>query len=115
MEKGILSPFNGGYEEWVEQAPAAVSVSPVEKRSTRIRNRNRIDRPNPPNPQRKPRVTATESQERDILELENRLREIEQQVELASEAQDLEAITLLGTEHTQVQSQLEQRWAEWGV
>ena len=115
VEKAALSPFNGGYEEWVEQAPTAGSASPVEKRPTRIRNRNRIDRPNPPNPQRKPRVTATEKQERDILELENRLREIEQQVELASEAQDLEAIALLGTEHTQVQSQLEQRWAEWGV
>ena len=115
VEKGILSPFNGGYEEWVEQAPTAGSVSPVEKRSTRIRNRNRIDRPNPPNPQRKPRVTATERQERDILELENRLREIEQQVELASEAQDLEALAWLWTEHTQIQSQLEQRWAGWGV
>ena len=70
VEKGILSPFNGGYEEWVEQAPTAGSVSPVEKRSTRIRNRNRnrIDRPNPPNPQRKPRVTATERQERDRRE-----------------------------------------------
>ena len=34
---------------------------------------------------------------------------------MASEAQDLEAIAWLGTEHTQIQSQLEQRWAEWGV
>jgi hypothetical protein len=35
-------------------------------------------------------------------------------VELASEAQDLDAIARLGVEHTQIQSQLEQRWAEWG-
>jgi ATP-binding cassette subfamily F protein 3 len=114
VEKGTLSPFNGGYEEWVEQARAAEPVTPAEKRSTRTRNRTRINRPNPPNPQRKPRVTSTERIERDILELENRLEEIEQQLELASAAQDLEAIARLGAEHTKIQSQLEQRWAELG-
>ncbi len=113
VQEGILSPFNGGYEEWVERAQAAEPVSPAEKRSTRTRNRTRIDRPNRPNPQWKPRVTSAERIESDILELEDRLQEIEQQVELASEAQDLAAIARLGAEHTQIQSQLEQRWAEW--
>ena len=110
VQEGILSPFNGGYEEWVERAQAAEPVSPAEKRSTRTRNRTRINRPNP---QWKPRVTSAERIESDILELESRLQEIEQQLELASEAQDLEAIARLGAEHTQIQSQLEQRWAEW--
>ncbi len=108
VQDGLLSPFNGGYEEWVEQARPAEPVSPAEKRPTRTRSRV-----NRPNPQWKPRVTSAERIERDILELENRLQEIEQQVELASEAQDLEAIARLGAEHTQIQSQLEQRWAEW--
>ena len=66
------------------------------------------------NPQWKPRVTATERIESEILNLENRLQEIEEQVELASESQDLAAIARLGAEHTQIQSQLEQRWTEWG-
>ena len=110
VEKGTLSPFNGGYEEWVEQARAAEPVSPAEKRSTRVRNRT--NRPSRPNPQWKPRVTSAERIESHILELENRLQEIEQQLGLASEAQDLESIARLGAEHTQVQSQLEQRWAE---
>ena len=114
VEKGVLSTFTGGYEEWVEQAQEAEAATPAENRSARTRNRTRINRPNPPNPQRKPRVTATERPERDILELEDRLQEIERQVELASEAQDLDAIARLGVEHTQIQSQLEQRWAEWG-
>ena len=103
-----LSPFNGGYEEWVEQAQEAESVTPAEKRSTRTRNRV-----NPPNPLRKPRVTSAERLEQDIMELENRLQEIERSLVLASEAQDLEAIARLGEEHPQVQSQLELRWAEW--
>jgi len=75
-----------------------------------MRTRNRVNRPNP---LRKPQVTSTERLEKDILELESRLQEIEQQLELATEAQDLEAIARLGAEHTQIQSQLEQRWAEW--
>ena len=113
VQAGILTPFNGGYEEWVEQAQAAETALTAQKPSTRTRNETRINRPNRPNPQWKPRVTSEERLEKDILELENHLREIEQQVELASEAQDLEAIARLGTEHTQIQSQLEQRWAEW--
>ena len=113
VREGILSLFNGGYEEWVQQAQAAEPVSPAENPATRTRNRTRINRPNPPNPQRKPRVTSTERIEREILELENRLQEIEHQLDLASEAQDLEAITLLGAQHTQIQYQMEQKWAEW--
>ena len=113
-QEGVLSPFNGGYEEWVEQASAIEPASPAENRSMRIRNRSRIDRPTRPNPQRKPQVTSADRLERDILELENRLQEVGQQLELASEAQDLEVIARLGLEHAQIQSQLEQRWAEWG-
>ena len=108
LQEGHLRLFNGGYEEWVTQAQEPQSVSPSEKRSARPRNRV-----NPPNPQRKPRVTSTERLERAILELESRLQEVEQQVELASEAQDLEAIARLGVEHVHIQSQLEQRWADW--
>lgn len=114
LQDGSLSLFNGGYQQWVEQTPVAEPSSPAEKPSTRIRNRTRIKQPNQPNPQWKPRVTATERIESEILELENRLHEVEQQVVLASEAQDLEAIARLGVEHTQIQSQLVQRWAEWG-
>ena len=114
LQDGSLSLFNGGYQEWVEQTPVAEPASPAEKPSTRIRNRTRIKQPNRPNPQWKPGVTATERIEREILELENRLHEVEQQVELASEAQDLEAIARLGVEHTQIQSQLAKRWVEWG-
>ena len=110
VQEGCLTPFDGGYEEWVEQATAAEAASPAEKRSGRIRTRTRMNRPNP---QWKPPVTLTERIESDILELENRLQEIEQQLQGASEAGDLEAITRLGEEHTQIQSQLEQRWAEW--
>ena len=115
VQAGNLSPFNGGYEEWVAQVQSAEPASPAKKTSTRTwnRNRTRINRPNRPNPQWKPRLTSEEKLERDILELEHRLQEIEQQVELASEARDLAAIARLGTEHTQIQSQLEQRWAEW--
>ena len=113
-QEGVLSPFNGGYEEWVEQASAIEPASPAENRSMRIRNRPRINRPTRPNPQRKPQVTSADRLEREILELENRLQEVGQQLELASEAQDLEVIARLGLEHTQIQSQLEQRWAEWG-
>ena len=110
LQEGSLSLFNGGYEAWVERTLVAELASPLEKRSTRIRNQTRTNRPNP---QRKPRFTATERIESEILELEKRLLEIEQQVELASGAQDLEAIARLGVEHAHVQSQLEKRWAEW--
>ena len=108
LQEGLLRLFNGGYEEWVTQAQEPQSLSPSEKRAAKPRNRV-----NPPNPQRKLRVTSAERLERDIVELESRLQEVEQQVELASEAQDLEAIARLGVEHVHIQSQLEQRWADW--
>ncbi len=111
VREGSLSLFNGGYQEWVEQTAVAEPASRAEKPSARIRNRTRINRHNP---QWKPRVTATERIESEILNLENRLQEIEEQVELASESQDLATIARLGAEHTQIQSQLEQRWTEWG-
>ena len=109
VQDGALAQFNGGYDEWVKQAQEGEPAAPVEKRQTRVKSRV-----NQPNPQQKPRVTSIERLEKEILELENRLQEIEQQVGLASEAQDLEAIAKLGMEHTQIQSQIEQKWAEWG-
>jgi CII-binding regulator of phage lambda lysogenization HflD len=48
-----------------------------------------------------------------IVDLEDRLKEIESQLQEATESQDFEVMTRLGDEHVQIQSELEQRLEEW--
>jgi hypothetical protein len=48
-----------------------------------------------------------------ITELEERLQEIERQLEAASEIQDVATIVRLGKEHDETRIQIEQKWVEW--
>jgi len=48
-----------------------------------------------------------------IVDLEDRLKNIETQLQEATVGQDFKEMTRLGEEHTQTQSDLEQRLEEW--
>lgn len=48
-----------------------------------------------------------------IVDLEDRLKNIETQLQEATVSQDFKEMTRLGEEHTQTQSELEQRLEEW--
>ncbi len=107
-EDGRLALFKGNYEEWANQA---VQEQAEEQTKTRA-NRQRT-RVNPPNPQRKPKVTSSQKLEREILELEEQLESLEERLQAASDSQDLDAIAALGLEYADIKARLEERWAQW--
>ena len=47
------------------------------------------------------------------MDLEDRLKEIEDQLQEATVRQDFKEMTRLGDEHVRTQSELEQRLVEW--
>ena len=51
--------------------------------------------------------------EKVIVDLEDRLKEIESQLQQATMNQDFKEMTRLGDEHVRTQSELEQRLEEW--
>ncbi len=104
--------FEGGFEEWV-QANRPPEPEPVSRRArARHRRREREAR-------RRERIALSASQvetvdyEALIEELENRVIEIERQLQRASAVQDLEEIRRLGQDHTQAQKAVEEAWERW--
>ena len=70
-------------------------------------------RRSPAQTKRNPRISPTVDYAQIITELEDRLQEIERQLEAASEAQDVATIARLGEEHEQTRVQLDEKWSEW--
>jgi ATP-binding cassette subfamily F protein 3 len=103
--EGALEVFPGTFAEWQKQKQAEASAAPVAKK----------ERPRriPAQPKRNPRARPTIDYAQIITELEDRLQEIERQLEAASEAQDVATIARLGEEHEQTRVQLEEKWSEW--
>ena len=110
IEDGKARLFEGGFEEWVQ---ANRPPEPVSRRArARHRRRDREAR-------RRERLALSASKvetvdyEALIEELENRVIEIERQLERASAVQDLEEIRRLGRDHTQAQKAVEEAWEMW--
>ncbi|MFQ6030606.1 MAG: hypothetical protein ACE5Q6_24305, partial [Dehalococcoidia bacterium] len=82
-------------------------------RQARPETRRNLSPPKRNPPKRTPPPAPTANLELLITELEQHLEEIEQQLQAASEIQDLSEIARLGEEHIQVAGELEARWAEW--
>ena len=109
VNDGKVTVFPGGYEEWVREQEREKEPTPPPTPKVAIRQ------PRPPSA-KKPAVAAParDDPEQAIAKLEEKLQEIERQLQLASEQRDVAAVTRLGQEHNQMQALLEQRWAEWG-
>jgi ATP-binding cassette subfamily F protein 3 len=102
--EGTLQVFQGTFAEWEQREREESSPPPKAIKSKPRRN------PSPAN--RNPRVARPVDNAQIITELEERLQEIERQLEAASEIQDVATIAHLGKEHDETRIQIEQKWVE---
>jgi ATP-binding cassette subfamily F protein 3 len=103
--EGTLQVFPGTFADWEKQKQEEASAAPVTKKERPRRS--------PARPKRNPRISPTVDYAQIISELEDRLQEIERQLEAASEAQDIATIARLGEDHQQTWIQLDEKWSEW--
>ncbi|MBI3743316.1 MAG: ABC-F family ATP-binding cassette domain-containing protein, partial [Chloroflexi bacterium] len=107
VDAGTMETFRGTFSEWVQQkgrptppvkAKASPKMVPIHK----------------PPPAKKKVTKPAQDMEQVIFELEEKMQEIERQLQLASEEQDVAAVARLGAEHHATKARLEQTWAQWG-
>ena len=113
MADGKVEVFGGTFEEWSE----AQREAETEAAATRVKDRPKpTPRPQPAKtqgPKRRNPAAPVLDMEKVIVDLEDRLKEIEAQLQEATGSQDFEEMTRLGKEHIQTQSELERRLEEW--
>lgn len=104
-EDGAVRVFPGPFDQWVrarQEPPPRAASAP---RETPRRS---------PQAQKKQQASAPEAgPEQVIPALEEALRDLERQLEEASQRQDIAEITRLGEEHARTQARLQKAWEEW--
>jgi len=110
---GEVTVFPGTFEEWTEtqrQAEAAAAAVRVQERA----------KPPPParpvrsrGPRRRNPAAPTVDFEQIIVDLEDRLKKIEDQLQEATLGQNLDEMTRLAEEHARTQTELERKLEEW--
>ena len=106
---GGLQVFPGTFSDWEQkkqQDEAGPPPKPVKERPPRHPSNSTLARKKSPNP-RAPDLSQV------IADLEERLGGLERQLEVASESQDVDAVTRLGEEHNATRLELEQKWLDW--
>ena len=113
MADGKVTVFAGTFEEWSDaqrETEAAAASARLEEREKPARRPQAAKSTGPKH--RNPAAPVIDM-EQVIVDLEDRLKNIETQLQEATVSQDFEEMTRLGEEHTQTQSELEQRLEEW--
>ena len=113
MADGKVTVFAGTFKEWsdAQREPEAVAASArLEEREKPARRPQAAKSTGPKH--RNPAAPVIDM-EQVIVDLEDRLKNIETQLQEATVSQDFKEMTRLGEEHTQTQSELEQRLEEW--
>ena len=111
---GEVTVFPGTFEEWTEtqrQAEAAAAAVRVQEKA----------KPPPPRaqpvrsggPRRRNPAAPKIDVEGVIMDLEERLKRIEEQLQEATLGQDLDEMTRLAEEHARTQAELERKLEEW--
>jgi ATP-binding cassette subfamily F protein 3 len=106
VDEGALHPFAGTFESWLQSVKESEEESPA-PRKLKIPRR-------PPHVKKPPSPALEERLMRIIDGLENRLIEIQAQLEEASERRDLETIARVGGEYEETKAQLDEKLAQWG-
>ncbi len=107
VEKGAVKIFDGTFEEWMEEQESAPAPLPKAKEK---------ESPRAVAPKRKPsKAPKSPDLEQVIAGLEDKLKELDLQLQIATDRRDLAAIARLGAEHTAAQALLEKTWAEWSA
>ena len=107
VDQGELQLFAGTLDSWLQSAKESAEESPTPRKLRPPRQR-------PPQVKKPPSPALDEYLMRIIDGLENRINEIQLQLEEASERRDLEMIARIGREYDQTKAQLDEKMAEWG-
>jgi hypothetical protein len=113
MADGKANAFEGTFAEWSETQREAESAAAA----TRSREKTTpAPKPEPvksQGPKRRNPAAPVVDMEQLIIDLENRLKEIEVELLEATVNQNFEEMTRLGDEHVQAQEKLEKNLEEW--
>ena len=106
VDQGALHLFAGTFESWLQSVKESAEESPAPRKIRPPRQRPQVKKP--------PSPALDEHLIRIIDGLENRMIEIQMQLEEASERRELETIARIGQEYDRTKAQLDQKLAEWG-
>ena len=107
VDGGKLYQFPGTLEEWLESEKENVEESPAPRKARPPRQR-------PTQAKKGPSPAAEEHTIRIIDGLETRLREIQSELEEASEQGNWEVLVSVGQEYDRTKADLDEKLAQWG-
>ena len=110
---GKVTVFPGTFEEWSDAQREAEAAAAAARLQEREKPAPRLQPVKLSGPKRRNPVAPVINMEQVIVELEDRLKEIETQLQKATVSQDFKEMTRLGEQHIQTQSELERRLEEW--
>ena len=113
MVDGKVTVFLGTFEEWSDAERETEAASAAARLEQREKPAQRTQPVKSQGPKRRNPAAPVVDMERVIVDLEDRLKEIETQLQKATVSQDFKEMTRLGEEHTQTQSEMERRLEEW--
>ncbi|MQG10640.1 MAG: ABC-F family ATP-binding cassette domain-containing protein [SAR202 cluster bacterium] len=113
MADGKVEAFEGTFEEWSEAQQKAETEAAANRVQERVKPAPRPQPAKAQGPKRRNPAAPVIDMEKVIVDLEDRLKEIESQLQQATMNQDFKEMTRLGDEHVRTQSELEQRLEEW--
>ncbi|HIN35505.1 MAG TPA: ABC transporter ATP-binding protein [Dehalococcoidia bacterium] len=113
MADGKVTVFAGTFEEWSDAQREAEAVASSARLEEREKPARRPQAAKSTGPKHLNPAAPVIDMEQVIVDLEDRLKNIETQLQEATVGQDFKEMTRLGEEHTQTQSDLEQRLEEW--
>ena len=113
MVDGKVTVFLGTFEEWSDAERETEAASAAARLEQREKPAQRTQPVKSQGPKRRNPAAPTVDFEQMIVDLEDRLKGIEKQLQEATLGQDPEEMTRLAEEHARTQADLEQRLEEW--
>ena len=110
---GKVDHFKGTFDEWSQAQREAEVQEATARVIERVKAAPRFQPVKATAPKRRNPAAPVIDMEQVIVDLEDKLKEIETQLQIATVNQDFEAMTRLGEEHISTQSRLEKSLADW--
>jgi len=110
---GEVDYFKGTFDEWSQAQREAEVQEATARVIERVKAAPRFQPVKATGPKRRNPAAPVIDMEQVIVDLEDKLKEIETQLQIATVNQDFEAMTRLGEEHISTQSRLEKSLEDW--
>ena len=111
--EGKVTVFPGTFDEWTEAQREDEAIAAAVRAQEQAKPPPRPQPARSQGPKRRNPAAPTIDMEKVIVDLEDRLKEIEQRLQEATLGQDLDEMTRLAEHHAQTQAELEQRLKDW--